>query len=287
MSWVDQDGGGTPVADDEIVSMDETDTSVPHSARIWNYWLGGKDNYEADRLAGEAWIATDPGILDLARATRAFLSRAVHLLCEEGVRQFLDIGTGLPTADNTHEVAQGIAPESRIVYVDNDPLVLAHSRALLTSTPQGATRYVHADMRDTDTILASAREVLDFERPIALMFLGVLGHVADYDEARSLVRTLVDALPSGSFLVLCDGGEDEAALKASEEYAATGAIPYLLRTRRDVERFFEGGLEMVEPGFVRVNDWRLAPIADNVVTMSGGPVPLPDVPNFAGVARKP
>ncbi len=274
--------------DHSIPAGSGIDTSVPHSARIWNYWLGGKDNYEADRAAGDAWIQTDPGILDLARATRAFLGRAVrHLVHQEGVRQFLDIGTGLPTANNTHEVAQRAAPESRVVYVDHDPLVLAHARALLTSSPEGATRYLHADMRDPATILAEAGEVLDLTRPVALMFLGVLGHVADYDEARSLVRTLVEALPPGSFLVICDGGEDEAALKASEEYASTGAVPYHLRTRREVERFFDGGLEFVEPGFVLVNEWRPDPPGEGVVPITGEPATLPVVPNFAGVARKP
>jgi S-adenosyl methyltransferase len=262
------------------------DTSVPHSARIWNYWLGGKDNYAVDRAAGDAWLAVHPEMRALARASREFLDRAVtYLAAERGVRQFLDVGTGLPTADNTHEVAQRVAPESRIVYVDNDPLVLAHARALLVSSPQGATRYLHADMRDTGTVLAGARELLDFTQPIALLFMGVLGHVADYDEARALVRTLVGALPSGSFLVICDGSEDEAIRKAEQKYAETGAVAYVNRTAAEVAGFFEG-LESVDPGLVPVTRWR--PVsADNVVPISGGSAEPEEVSAFAGVARKP
>jgi SAM-dependent methyltransferase len=263
------------------------DTSVPHSARIWNYWLGGKDNYEVDRIAGDAWLRTDPGMLDLAKATRAFLGRAVrYLVDEEGVRQFLDVGTGLPTAGNTHEVAQRAAPEVRVVYVDNDPLILAHARALLTSTPEGETRYVHADMRDTATVLKGAAEILDFDRPIGLIFSGVLGHVVDDDEARELVRTIMDALSPGSFLVIADGGEDEAALKANEEYSATGGAPYRFRTRAEVVSLFPDGMQFVDPGFVLINSWRPETLVEGVSTITGGPMELPVVPNFAGVSRK-
>jgi O-methyltransferase involved in polyketide biosynthesis len=271
---------------DDPVSHARTgiDTSVPHSARIWNYWLGGKDNYEADRLAGDAWLAEDPDMLDLARASRAFLGRAVrYLATEQGVRQFLDVGTGLPTADNTHEVAQRAAPDARVVYVDHDPLVLAHARALLIGTPEGATRYIDADMRDTDALISGAQEILDFTQPVALIFSGVLGHIGDFDEARSLVRTLVDALPSGSFLVISDGGEDEAALKAAEEYARTGAIPYHVRPYRDVIRFFDG-LEWIDPGFVLVNEWR--PDSAGAISITGRPIAPKKVSHFAGIARK-
>ena len=262
------------------------DTTIPHSARIWNYWLGGKDNYAVDREAGDAWLAIHPEMRSIARASRAFLGRAVRYLAQEqGVRQFLDVGTGLPTADNTHEVAQGVAPEARIVYVDNDPLVLAHARVLLISTAEGATRYIDADMRDTETVLAKAGELLDFTKPIALLFMGVLGHVADYDEARTLVRTLVDALPSGSFLVICDGSEDDAILKAEQEYAETGAVAYANRTAAQVAGFFEG-LEWVDPGLVPVTRWRPTP-SDGVTTITGGPVEPEEVSAFAGVARKP
>src|SRR5438876_8267911 len=173
------------------------DTSVPHSARIWNYWLGGKDNYAVDRAAGDAYVEVFPGIVDVARAGRAFLARAVrYLALEAGIRQFLDVGTGLPTADNTHQIAQRAAPESRIVYVDNDPLILAHARALLTSTPEGATDYIDADLHDPETILREAARTLDFTKPVALMLMGILGHVKDDDEVRSIIKRLMDALPS-------------------------------------------------------------------------------------------
>ena len=178
------------------------DTSVPHSARIWNYWLGGKDNYPVDREAGDRYVEIFPGIIDLARHSRAFLTRTVRFLAgEAGIRQFLDIGTGLPTVDNTHQVAQRVAPESRIVYVDNDPLVLAHARALLTSTPEGACAYIDADLREPEKILDKAAETLDFSRPIGLMLMGILGHIEDYDEARSIVSRLLDRLPSTLLLV--------------------------------------------------------------------------------------
>jgi O-methyltransferase involved in polyketide biosynthesis len=253
------------------------DTSVPHSARIWNYWLGGTTNYPVDRAAGDAWVGTDPGIVELARASRAFLGRAVrHLVEREGVRQFLDVGSGLPTADNTHEVAQRAAPDSRVVYVDQDPLVLAHARTLLAGSDEGATRFVHADLRDTDAVLAEAAQILDLDRPVAVMFFGVLGHFADTDEVRALVRRYVAALPSGSFLVIADGGEqDEATQKAGDEYAATGAVPYHVRTPAEVLTFFPDGLEFVEPGFVPINEWH--PDA----------VGLPAISNYGGVARKP
>src|SRR5438552_9402003 len=182
------------------------DTTVSHSARIWNYWLGGKDNFAADREAGDRVAAMLPGIVAQARADRAFLGRAIRYLAgEEGIRQFLDIGTGLPTANNTHEVAQRVAPASRIVYVDNDPLVLAHARALLTSSPEGATDYLDADLREPHRILRGAAATLDFDRPVALMPLGLLGYVADFEQARGIVRQLLDAVPSGSFLVINDG----------------------------------------------------------------------------------
>jgi O-methyltransferase involved in polyketide biosynthesis len=265
------------------------DTTVPHSARIWNYWLGGKDHYEVDRQAGEAWLEQQPNGRDLARASRAFLGRAVtHLVREAGIRQFLDVGTGLPTAENTHEVAQRAAPEAKIVYVDNDPLVLAHARALLTSTPEGVTRYIHADMRQTDALLAEARETLDFSQPIALMLLGVLGHIADYDEARGLVRALVEPLAPGSYLVINDGSDDQDAIKAAREYAATGAIAYHIRDESEVAGFFPDGMELVEPGLVLVNDWRPEDVEGlEEVTPIRGEAPVrPRVSYFAGVARK-
>jgi hypothetical protein len=257
------------------------DTTVPHSARIWNYWLGGKDNFAVDRAAGDAWAATFPGVRDIARASRSFLTRSLHYLAAEaGIRQFLDIGTGLPTADNTHQVAQRVAPEARIVYVDNDPLVLAHARALLTSTPEGATAYIHADLRDPDKILAEAAETLDFTKPIALILSGVLGHVVDIGEARSIVRGLMDALPSGSYLSLNDGtsvvGGDQVE-QATQDYNESGALPYIQRTPEEIASFFDG-LELVPPGMVSCPRWRPDPApADS----------LAEVDAFGGVGRKP
>jgi trans-aconitate methyltransferase len=263
------------------------DSTVPHSARIWNYWLGGKDNYAVDRLAGDAWLAEHPGIRDIARGSRAFLGRAVrHLVEEEGVRQFLDVGTGLPTADNTHEVAQRAAPDARIVYVDNDPLVLAHARALLTSSPEGATAYLDADLRDSAAVLAEAARTLDLGRPVALLFQQVLGHLTDDEEVQALVRAYVDALPSGSFLVISDGAEPDPALReAADEYADTGAVPYKARTEEEVAALF-AGLEWVEPGLVKVGAWRPVPV-EGVAHLPGAVAGAPEANTFAGVARKP
>jgi S-adenosyl methyltransferase len=177
--------------------------SVPHTARIWNYWLGGKDHFAADRAVGDQVRSLLPDIVTSARADRAFLARAVRfLVTEAGIRQFLDVGTGLPTANNTHEVAQAIAPECRIVYVDNDPLVLTHAQALLTSSPEGATVYVDADARDTDRILTAAVSTIDLDQPVAVMLLGILNFIEDFDEARGLVDRLMAAVPSGSYLAI-------------------------------------------------------------------------------------
>lgn len=254
------------------------DRTIPHSARMWNYWLGGKDHYQVDRDAADAMLAIYPTYSTKARTCRYFLVRAVHFLTvEAGVRQFLDIGTGLPTAENTHEVAQRFAPESRVVYVDNDPLVLAHARSLLTSSPEGVTRYVDADLRDPDRILAEARQTLDFQAPIALLLLGVLGHIAEFDQAVAIVRRLVAALPSGSFLVHCDGTTtNEAYVKALEDYRDTGGIPYIPRPHDQVARYFDG-LEMVEPGVVPIHMWRPEP------GLVGAPA---DVDESGGVGRK-
>ncbi len=260
-------------------ALPKIDTSVPQSARIWNYWLGGKDNYEVDRVAGDAFRKIFPGIETGARAARYFLARAVrHLAAEEGIRQFLDIGTGLPSVDNTHEIAQRVAPDSRIVYVDNDPLVLAHARALLTSTPEGVTNYVDADLRDPGTIVREAGKTLNFDQPIALMLMGILGHIEDYDEARSIVRRLVDALPSGSYLVHYDSTDtSESYLKAIQQYNDGGSIPYILRSPEQIAGFFEG-LELLEPGVASCSRWR----------PDAGAWGLPaEVHQYGGVARKP
>ncbi|WP_217213533.1 SAM-dependent methyltransferase [Streptomyces sp. AC550_RSS872] len=262
----------------EHEALAKIDTSVPQSARIWNYWLGGKDNYEVDRVAGDAFRTIFPGIETGARAARYFLARAVrHLAAEEGIRQFLDIGTGLPSVDNTHEIAQRVVPECRIVYVDNDPLVLAHARALLTSTPEGVTNYVDADLRDPGTIVREAGKTLNFDQPVALMLMGILGHIEDYDEARSIVRQLVDALPSGSYLVQYDStNTSESYVRAIQQYNDGGSIPYILRSPEQIAGFFEG-LELLEPGVASCSRWR----------PDGGAWGLPaEVHQYGGVAVK-
>ena len=259
----------------------EIDASVPNSARIWNYWLGGKDHYPVDRRAGDAYRAIYPEIVDVARASRQFLGRAVRYLAGEAqVRQFLDIGTGLPTFNNTHDVAQRVAPDTRVVYVDNDPVVLAHARALLTST-RAVTAYVDADLRDPDTILAAAARTLDFTQPIGLMLLGILGHIDDDDEARSIVRRLLGALPAGSYLTICDGTNDlfEAGVEAQRRYNESGAMPYRLRSAQQIADFFEG-TELVEPGVVSCPLWR----PDPVEVRRGLPAEMDQV---AGMGRKP
>ncbi|MER7112792.1 SAM-dependent methyltransferase [Streptomyces sp. NPDC000229] len=255
------------------------DTSRPHSARFWNYFVGGKDYYEVDRELGDQIKAIFPGLVDVARTSRHFLGRAVrHLAAEQGVRQFLDIGTGLPTGDNTHEVAQQVAPDTRIVYVDNDPLVLAHARALLTSTPEGRTAYIDADLYDPGAILEAASDTLDLSQPVALMILNTLGHVADYDDARSLITRLMAGLPSGSYLTICDGtATSEGMIAASEAYNKSDAIPYYVRRVDEITGFFDG-LDLVDPGIVRVTDWRPAPDT---------PKPATPVDAYGGVGRKP
>jgi hypothetical protein len=262
------------------------DTTVPHSARIWNYWLGGKDNYAVDRQAGDEFVKVMPNIRQSARQTRAFLNRAVrHLAGEAGIRQFLDIGTGLPTADNTHEVAQAVAPDAHVVYVDNDPLVLTHARALLTSSPQGRTLYLDADMNEPDTVLQGAVEVLDLTRPVAVLFLGVLGHVADHEHARGLVQALFGAVPSGSYLVISDGVPTQQASAAHDDYADSGAVPYHLRPPEQLRSFFDG-LEFVEPGFGPVPLWRPDLDTHDDVPSIATSDPGPDAP-WGGVAQKP
>jgi hypothetical protein len=231
---------------------------VPHAARMWNYWMGGKDNFAADRAAGDAVAQVYPEIAVMARQSRRFLIRVVrYLAAGAGIRQFLDIGTGLPTMQNTHEVAQAIAPESRIVYVDNDPMVLAHARALLVgTTAEGDTTYVHADYHDPDTILAEAARTLDFREPVAVMFMGVMGYEPDLEVVRSLVsRTTDDAAP-GSHLVLWDGtNTTPAVVEGAQKLADSGGVPYLLRSPEELASCFNG-LKLVEPGLVPITRWR-------------------------------
>lgn len=257
------------------------DASKPHQARVWNYWLGGKDNYPVDREHAEQLRQIYPGMEDIARHARAFLGRAVRYLAEEaGIRQFLDIGTGLPTVDNTHEVAQRVDPACRVVYVDNDPLVLVHAQALLTSDPRGACDYIEADVRDPDAIIDYAAKTLDFSRPTALMLLGVMGTIFDDDQAHALTRRLLDALPSGSYLVFEDGTntiKPEAAAEAGRLHKEEQSYSYRLRTPDEIARFFDG-LELVDPGVVSVSRWRVEAAVFGV----------PDeVDAFCAVARKP
>jgi hypothetical protein len=255
------------------------DTARPHSARVWNYWQGGKDFYPVDRAVGDQVMQMFPDITRLARADRAFLGRAVRFLASEaGIRQFLDVGTGLPTANNTHQVAQGIAPESRIVYVDNDPLVLVHARALLTSTPEGACDYIDADLRDTGKILAEASKTLDFSKPVALMLLGIMGQVSDDDQPEAIIKRLLDPLPPGSYLALSDGvNTSETFTEAVRHYNENSVNTYHPRSPEQLTGFF-AGLEVIEPGVVPLTQWR----------PESGPFPdSGEVPGMGGVGRKP
>src|SRR3954463_3374474 len=210
-----------------LAMTDRFDTGVAHPARRYNYWLGGKDNFAADRESGDLLAKSDPAAPIPARANRAHLRRGLpHPAPDAGIRQFLDIGTGLPTADNTHEIAQRVAPDARIVYVDNDPLILAHARALMISAPEGATHYLHTDMRDAARLLELASEHLDFSQPVGVVLQMVLGHLPTEQEAKDLIRTVMDAVAAGSYLLICDAirtEEAEAARKASKDYSDSGA----------------------------------------------------------------
>ena len=242
--------------DDEISAQLQPD--VPHAARIWNYWMGGKDNFAADRAAGDAVAQVYPEIVLMARHSREFLIRVVHhLAAEAGIRQFLDIGTGLPTMQNTHEVAQAVAPDSRIVYVDNDPLVLVHARALMAqATGKGRTTHVNADYHDPELILAEAAKVLDFSRPVGVMFMGVMGYEPDLKVVSSIVNRVMEATPPGSHLVLWDGtNTTPAVVEGAARLAQSGGVPYILRSPEQIGSLFDG-LDMVEPGLVQITNWR-------------------------------
>jgi len=239
------------------------DTSVAHQARMYDYMLGGKDNYAADRAATEAAYQIWPDMAFAARANRAFLGRVIRYLAgEAGIRQFLDIGTGIPTAGNTHQVAQSIAPESRVVYVDYDPVVLAHARALLTSSDTGATEYIDADLRDTGTIIERAQGLLDFSRPVAVTLISILHAIPDADDPHAIVAKVMDAVPSGSYLGISHAGSDllDPEMLASLENTWRGRMQQQItwRTREQVLRFF-AGTNLVEPGLVRAEEWRPEP----------------------------
>jgi hypothetical protein len=257
------------------------DTTVAHQARIYDYWLGGKDNFAVDREAAQQAIAAYPPILRGVRAQRAFLVRAVRYLAEEaGIRQFLDIGTGIPTANNTHQVAQAAAPDARVVYVDNDPLVLAHARALLTSVPEDATAYLDADAREPDKILAGAAGLLDFGRPVAVLLIGLLQLIPDADSPHAIVARLVEAVPSGSWLAVYHPASDideqrvaEAVRRVNTRTAGTTT----LRTHAEIARFFDG-LELLAPGLVQVQRWQPG---------SAAPDDGEQIAAYAGLARKP
>jgi hypothetical protein len=270
---------------DKAAEQDRTapkvDATKPHPARVYDYWLGGKDNFAVDRELAQVMIDAYPGVISGVRTQRAFLGRAVrYLVHEAGIRQFLDIGTGLPAADNTHEVAQRAAPDSRIVYVDNDPMVLAHARALLVSTKQGATAYIDADLRDVETILYEAEATLDFSKPVAVVLLGVMQFIDDLERPQAIIDALMGATVPGSYLVLGQPAKDvydAAAEAASRILTQMGKGTGGIRTHDQILRFFNG-LDMVEPGLVQLPQWRPDP-EDEPFTE---PVPF-----WTAVARKP
>jgi hypothetical protein len=275
--------GGSPARGHDGTSARPTgrpafDTSVAHQARMYDYWLGGKDNFAADRMAAEEALAAYPGMAHLARANRAFLARLVRYLAADcGIRQFLDIGTGIPTAGNTHEVAQQVATDCRVVYVDYDPVVLSHARALLTSAPEGATDYIDADLRDTGTILREAARTLDFTKPVAVTMLAILHAIGDEDRPYEIVARIMKAVPSGSYLAISHIAADLEREKLDESRDRVNRIShqqYTHRNHAEVLRFFDG-LEMVEPGLVELRHWRPA-VASRRVT-----------PGWCGLGCKP
>jgi hypothetical protein len=278
-------GEGLPaVTDDWLratarpVKLTRIDTTVPNVARVWNYLIGGRDNFDADRRAARQLVAVAPVMADVAHASRAFLRRVVRYLAgEAGIRQFLDIGPGIPTAGNTHEIAQAVAPECRIVYVDNDPVVLAHARALLRSSLEGVTSYIDADAREPGKIIASAQDILDFDQPIAIVMIDVLNFIEGTGEVGAILRTLLDAVPSGSYLALMQPAADERLIVAQRRWNQISPVPVWLRDRDAVAGWLEG-LDLVEPGIVEVDKWRPA---------DGDPVFTSGMPLYGVAARKP
>jgi trans-aconitate methyltransferase len=234
------------------------DTGVANAARMWNYWIGGKDNFRADREAGELVLEAMPALPVVAQMLRRFLITSVGDLSASGVRQFLDIGTGLPTADNTHDVAQRAAPASRIVYVDHDPVVISHARALLTSSAAGKTDYIQADLRDWPTISAGAQQTLDFSRPVGVLLIAVLHFILDEEDPHRLISQMMADLAPGSYLVIAHAASDIQASTAAamaQSYNATSSLTITPRDRDTVSRFFDG-LEMVGPGLMPLDQWR-------------------------------
>jgi SAM-dependent methyltransferase len=259
--------------------LSEIDTSVPHIARVYDYWLGGKDNFASDRAAAEAAMREDPNVVEGVRGNRAFLARAVRYLAgQAGVRQFLDIGTGIPAADNTHEVAQVMARECRVIYVDNDPIVLSHARALLTSEPEGATAYLDEDLRNVAEIIRAAGETLRFSEPVAVMLIGILHCIPDEHDPAGVIRQLMDAVPPGSYLAISHPANDinsPGVRRLASRLNELMPVKLRFRSRAEVAALFDG-LELVEPGLVRAPEWRPGSDAD-----LDNPAAL-----WAGVARK-
>lgn len=254
------------------------DATIPHSARIWNYWLGGKDNYAVDREAGDQYLEVFPGVREIAQQDRAFLGQAVHHLSTEcGIRQFLDIGTGLPTAENTHQVVHRLDPAARVVYVDNDPLVLAHARALLTSSPPAPTTFLDADLLEPEQLLARAGETLDLSEPVAVMLIGTIGHT-DVATAKSLVQRLMAGVPAGSYLALNQPTDNDAEwARAQDAYNNSGATPYYMYTPTEIAELFTG-LTLTGPGLVACSEW--SPDTKPVTSYT-------DANMLAAVGRKP
>jgi len=280
MGMPEAGSGGSTQAGRNTGAAPVIDTNTAHPARVYDYWLGGKDNFAADREAAKLALQAYPQLAEAVKSNRAFLARAVRYLTgEAGIRQFLDIGTGIPAANNTHQVAQREAPDSRIVYVDNDPIVLLHARALLKSTPEGACDYIQADLRDPETILAEAARTLDFGKPVALMLLAILQFIADEEDPYALVSRLMAALPSGSYLVVSHPTDDFNPNRQGESiqrYNERVADQATLRGHDETERFF-AGLEIVAPGVVAVAEWRPGSDLDSARPSS----------MWCGVARKP
>lgn len=274
--------GSEAMATQQQTSSSPIDNGMPHSARIYDYWLGGKDNFAADRAVAEALMTAIPTVRSMAAENRHFVHRAARYLAgKAGVRQFLDIGTGIPTRPNLHEVAQQVTPETRVVYVDNDPIVLAHARALMISSEQGRSEYIHADMRQPEMILnhRTLREVLDLDQPVALTMIAILMLLQDADDPWRKVRVLMDALPSGSYVAITHptGDFNPEAVKTAVASAVDSGMTLVPRSRDEVARFFEGW-ELVEPGIVPVMAWQ---------PDDGEPADPHAAYYWAGVARKP